>query len=253
MGIISHQPLGAGRRDALVLLLAWAAGSVDAIGYFGLEHVFTANMTGNTVLLGLALGQGHVLDVVRNLVALAGFVAGLGIGALMGEGGKTGEWDRRVTWIIALEAAALAAFTVTWHVSDFPHGPGALELLIVLAAFAMGLQSVGVRRLSLPGVATTYVTGTMTFLISGLTTRFHETMRNTSLSAAMRELFLWNHQARMQGSVLVMYLFSAVLSGLFQMRLPALVAVTPLVALCVVLIAVMFSKGQPADRPSAAP
>ncbi len=38
----------------MLLMLTWAAGSVDAISYLGLGHVFTAMMTGNTVLLGLA-------------------------------------------------------------------------------------------------------------------------------------------------------------------------------------------------------
>jgi len=44
-------------RNVLLLLLACVAGSVDAVSYVGLGHVFTANMTGNTVLLGLALGH----------------------------------------------------------------------------------------------------------------------------------------------------------------------------------------------------
>ena len=39
-------------RDLLLLALTWAAGNIDAIGYLGLGRVFTANMTGNTVLLG---------------------------------------------------------------------------------------------------------------------------------------------------------------------------------------------------------
>jgi hypothetical protein len=37
--------------------LSLAAGCVDAVGYLGLGQVFVANMTGNTVLLGLAIGQ----------------------------------------------------------------------------------------------------------------------------------------------------------------------------------------------------
>ena len=41
-------------RDTMVLVLTWAASGVDAISYLGLGHVFTANMTGNAVLLGLA-------------------------------------------------------------------------------------------------------------------------------------------------------------------------------------------------------
>jgi uncharacterized membrane protein YoaK (UPF0700 family) len=38
-----------------VLLLTGAAGYVDAVSYLLLGRVFTANMTGNTVLLGLAI------------------------------------------------------------------------------------------------------------------------------------------------------------------------------------------------------
>lgn len=253
MRIIPMHPLSANRRDSLVLLLAWAAGSVDAIGYFGLDHVFTANMTGNMVLLGLALGQGHVLDVLRNLVALLGFVLGIGVGALVGEGSgsasREGDWDNRVTRIVVLETAALAAFTLAWHLSAMTHEGRAMELLILLSSLAMGLQSAGVRRLKLPGVATTYVTGTMTFLFTGLTTRFHQTLRTGSVLGAFRETFRWNHQTRIQASVLVIYGFSAVLSGLFQIHLPALVAVTPLVALMAVFLIAVLSKGQPAARP----
>lgn len=42
-------------RDALLLMLAIAAGSADGWSYFGLGHAFVANMTGNTVLLGIAV------------------------------------------------------------------------------------------------------------------------------------------------------------------------------------------------------
>ena len=45
----------AARRDLLLLGLTWAAGFVDAVSYLGLGNVFTANMTGNTMLLGIAL------------------------------------------------------------------------------------------------------------------------------------------------------------------------------------------------------
>ena len=40
-------------------MLTAAAGSTDAISYLGLGRVFTANMTGNLVLLGVAIGQGQ--------------------------------------------------------------------------------------------------------------------------------------------------------------------------------------------------
>jgi len=54
----------------MVLVLTWAASGVDAISYLGLGHVFTANMTGNAVLLGLAVGQGQGLAALRSIIAL---------------------------------------------------------------------------------------------------------------------------------------------------------------------------------------
>jgi uncharacterized membrane protein YoaK (UPF0700 family) len=44
-------------RSGLVVLLTIASGFSDALGYVALGHVFTANMTGNSILLGLAMGQ----------------------------------------------------------------------------------------------------------------------------------------------------------------------------------------------------
>src|ERR1700687_3239708 len=60
-------------RDALLLTLTAATGSVDAVSYLGLGRVFTANMTGNLVLLGIAIGQGQLPEALRSVVALVGF------------------------------------------------------------------------------------------------------------------------------------------------------------------------------------
>ena len=39
----------------LMLTLTFGTGIVDAVGYLGLDRVFTGNMTGNVVILGMAL------------------------------------------------------------------------------------------------------------------------------------------------------------------------------------------------------
>ena len=62
---------GAVRRDRLLLALTFAAGSVDALSYVGLSRVFTANMTGNAVLLGLATIGAIVVGAVIGGVAQA--------------------------------------------------------------------------------------------------------------------------------------------------------------------------------------
>src|SRR5215212_11643581 len=70
-------------RDAMLIMLSLAAGCVDAVGYLGLGQIFVANMTGNTVLLGLALGQAKGQAALRAVVALAGFIVGVGVGAVI--------------------------------------------------------------------------------------------------------------------------------------------------------------------------
>src|SRR5215210_549077 len=72
-------------RNAMVVLLSVAAGCVDAVSYLGLGRVFTANMTGNTVLLGLSLGQADWQAALRSGVALAGFIMGVAVGTVIAE------------------------------------------------------------------------------------------------------------------------------------------------------------------------
>ena len=238
MTTTTDELLSHARRDALVLLLAWAAGAVDAIGYLGLNHVFTANMTGNTVLLGITLGEGRGLAAWSNVTALVGFGLGLMFGALIVErGGKSGVWDRRVTWAISLEAFLLAAFTILWHLAPAEELRDSFLLyaLIGISAAAMGVQSAAVRRLNLPGVATTYVTGTMTTLIAGLTRRLHLTRKTGHDDVPVPSA---TEYVALQTGVLVTYCCSALLSGFFQKHVPSLVAVLPLVAVGTVLILV---------------
>src|SRR2546422_4777341 len=77
-------------RDVLLLLLTWAAGNADAISYLGLGHIFTAMMTGNTVLLGLAVGQGEAFAALRSILALGAFLAGVALGAIVVARGEPG-------------------------------------------------------------------------------------------------------------------------------------------------------------------
>ena len=82
-------------RNAMLVMLSMAAGCVDAVGFLGLGQIFVANMTGNTVLLGLALGQAKGQAALRAVVALVGFVAGVGAGAaILGRDQEGSGWSR---------------------------------------------------------------------------------------------------------------------------------------------------------------
>src|SRR5260370_30032597 len=55
----------------------------DAVGYMTMGSVFAANMTGNTVLAGIAIAQGGWLDAWRHLAPLVAFFAGAMISRLL--------------------------------------------------------------------------------------------------------------------------------------------------------------------------
>ena len=69
-------------RDVLLGVLAVSAGSADGWSFFGLGHAFVANMTGNTVFLGMSLFQKHG-DPLHSLAALACYAAGVIVGSLL--------------------------------------------------------------------------------------------------------------------------------------------------------------------------
>jgi uncharacterized membrane protein YoaK (UPF0700 family) len=156
-------------RDRLLVTLTFAAGCVDGISYLGLDRVFTANMTGNAVLLGLAIGQVEELRVVHSVVALTFFILGVMLGArLVGGGRERIVWSSRITLALGVELALLIAFAIAWRpVGPARAGPG-LDGLIALSALAMGVQSAAARRCAVSGVSTTYITGTLTGLMAEL-------------------------------------------------------------------------------------
>ena len=59
-----------------LLVLTLTTGLVDAVSYLGLGRVFTANMTGNIVLLGFGIAGSGGLPVVAPLVSLGSFLVG---------------------------------------------------------------------------------------------------------------------------------------------------------------------------------
>ena len=66
-----------------LLVLTFTTGLVDAVSYLGLGHVFTANMTGNIVLLGFGIAGSGGLPVIAPLVSLGAFLVGAGGGGIL--------------------------------------------------------------------------------------------------------------------------------------------------------------------------
>jgi uncharacterized membrane protein YoaK (UPF0700 family) len=145
------------------------AGATDALSYLGLGQVFTANMTGNLVLLGVGAGRGGGAEVGRAAAAFLAFAVGVALSTrLVARPERQELWPREVTLALCVVLVAELAFLIGWELADaHPTGTGRLAL-IGASGLAMGTQSAGVRSLELSGISTTYVTGTLTALLGEL-------------------------------------------------------------------------------------
>jgi len=220
-------------RRRTILLFTWAAGCVDAIVYMA-GHVFTANMTGNAVLLGISLGTNLSMATLHSVVALITFILGVLAGAiLVGEKGHGIPWrGMRIAAII--EMVVMGMFAGVFFLPFPLTHEGMIHALIVLSAFAMGLQSATVKRLNLPGIATTYITGTMTSLISGLV---HHWGSADELELEQESTGL-DPSVALQAWVFILYALAAIVSAVGYRRWPAIVALLPFLASVGVTISV---------------
>ena len=116
------------------------------MGYITLGGVFAANMTGNTVLAGIAAAEGHYINAARHLSPLVSFFIGAMIARLI-----LRLWQRPAI-ALGLEALILA-------VLDFlPFGK---ETTVLVLALAMGLQASAITQFGGASISTVVVTSTL--------------------------------------------------------------------------------------------
>lgn len=205
----------AAARDLLVVLLAATSGYVDAVNYLHLGQVFTSNMTGNTVLLGIALGQAQWLAALRSGVALVGYLCGVALGSLIvARSPRQALWPSQVTAVLALEGTFLVALAVGNALAGAAPVGWLLYMLIACSAVAMGMQSIAVRTLGVTGVTSTYITGTWTTLTAGVINRLRAS-RLTHRSA--QQPAPSSRGTGLQAAVVSVYLLAAVLGGLLAL------------------------------------
>ena len=230
--------LSEANRDVMILLLAWAAGSVDAISYLALGHVFTANMTGNTLLMGMNAGQGHHIEALRSATALMGYLFGVAVGAVLAKGGdKREKWTEGVTATLALETIVLGAFGTAWYFTGAAEPTKPWFTLIAASGMTMGLQSVAVRQLGIPGIVTTYITGTLTGLVSGLVAHVRKVKFASEGGTTLRSSgTAWERKELLQLGVFVMEVCAAFTVGAIHSQHSLLMTVSPFLALSIVVI-----------------
>ncbi|WP_055588472.1 YoaK family protein [Peterkaempfera griseoplana] len=143
--------------------LTFVSGLQDAASFLGLGHVFTANMTGNILVLGFSAAGAPGFSISRTATSLGGFVIGTLLGGRLGVAMAGLPRHRWVGCALSAEAvldavAAVVAATVA--------GVGRDHTVIALLAVAMGIRNATVRRLAVPDLTTTVVTRTLTGLIA---------------------------------------------------------------------------------------
>jgi uncharacterized membrane protein YoaK (UPF0700 family) len=149
----------------VLLALTLTTGLIDAACYLGLGHVFTANMTGNIVLLGFGLAGAGGLPVLAPLVSLGFFLLGAGAGGQLVRG-LSREYERLIQIGVAVEVSLLLLAAILAAATHVKIGSHTAYLVIALVALAMGLRNAVVRKLAVPDLTTTVLTLTLTGLAS---------------------------------------------------------------------------------------
>src|SRR5580704_15647210 len=181
--------------EIILLLTAFAAGTVDVISFATLGGVFASAMTGNFALLAYYVAQSDAQSAMGSVVALSGFVLGCALGVLQRRSRAQGQ---ALSLLLMTEAGLLLFFALyamwTPHVAHAPSD----HLQIVLLAVAMGLQAVVGQTISL---TTIVFTTTLTKLVGTIA----DSIANGDVSGLK--------DVKIQSSVVVSYLFGALLSG----------------------------------------
>jgi uncharacterized membrane protein YoaK (UPF0700 family) len=137
----------------ILLVMTSVTGIVDAVSYLALGHVFTANMTGNVVLLGFAVAGVRGLSAARSLAALICFFAG----AIFG--GRVSVPQAPGPLLVETALLFLASLSALLPDQNF-----SVYSAIVITVAAMGYRNAVVRKIGLPDLTTTVLTLTITGL-----------------------------------------------------------------------------------------
>ena len=147
----------------LMLVLTFTTGINDAVGYLGLDKVFTGNMTGNVVILGMALIGGSGLPVLGPALALAGFMIGAALGGRVLRSQQR-RWTVGTTVLFASVAVIMAALATALFIVGQHPDTTVMITVTTVAATAMGMQAAAARVVAVKDVTTVVVTSTITGL-----------------------------------------------------------------------------------------
>lgn len=171
------------------LLLTSVGGFVDAVGYISLFQIFTANMSGNSVHVGIYVASFDVAELSRPACAVVSYVSGIILTRITLEVARRAGVRKIASLTLSVEALLLVVFALA--TPAMRAGQVAEQhslsyfLLVAILAFAMGVQTGTLTHLGPLTVYTTFVTGTL-----------------TKFSESFARMLFWIHDRREGGNAI---------------------------------------------------
>lgn len=135
--------------------LCMIAGAVDVIAYLLFGKIFIANMTGNTVLFAASVVVHNWSEASLRLGVVVTFVAGIIVAETVLRRLTAGGERRRQLITLSIEFGVLSWLASTSH-------PDTLRIVLLLVlAFAMGMQNNAFQRIGLIKLNTVFITGNL--------------------------------------------------------------------------------------------
>jgi uncharacterized membrane protein YoaK (UPF0700 family) len=140
----------------LLLLLSLVAGIVDVTGFLRLDHVFTAHITGNLVVLADQIVNGGPPHVPQ-LLAIPVFAAAVGLAYFLARRGRTACGGRVLLVVQSLLLFVVLAIALRAPRRDLLAHGGVPAAMVAVAA--MAFQNAYLRVVARDPATTTVMTG----------------------------------------------------------------------------------------------
>lgn len=148
---LSHPAKLRSGQTVPAVVLTLVAGYVDAIGFLRLGGVYVANMSGNSVSVGIHAAHGSWSTVAERLLTIGMYVLSLLLTRMVVDAALERGFRRIVACCLLLEGGFLIVFR-----TSAGHNAG-----IVLGAAAMGIQAATLSKFSDVTIYTAFVTGSL--------------------------------------------------------------------------------------------
>jgi uncharacterized membrane protein YoaK (UPF0700 family) len=156
-----------GERTGILLavLLSASAGAVDIIGYLQFDHVFVANMTGNTVLLASDIVASQFPQALNHLLPIITFLAGVVTASTLLVRRDQPDWSKIGVCLVLISGLwAILAVLI----------PDLGSILIPVLAFTMGAQNATLTQVDKIPVNTAFITGNLEKLGEAIASLFRK-------------------------------------------------------------------------------